>query len=142
MTAWTDLVKKIWEENKKTPGFKFKDALIKAKSQYKSGPLNKSVKKMKTKIMGRKRGGNQLITRGGEDSATAAASEEGDEKEKEDSSKDAEEGGDEKEEEPSPVMGGKSKRRTKKNKKDDKKKGGDKVIGATEKGTPYFAEGK
>ena len=41
MTAWTDLVKKIWEENKKKPGFKFKDALILAKKQYKGKATKK-----------------------------------------------------------------------------------------------------
>ena len=35
MTAWTDLVKKVWNENKKKTGFKFKDALMLAKKQYK-----------------------------------------------------------------------------------------------------------
>ena len=40
MTAWTDLVKKVWNENKKKANFKFKDALILAKKQYK-GALTK-----------------------------------------------------------------------------------------------------
>mgnify|MGYP003339267143 CR=1 FL=1 len=40
MTAWTDLVKKVWNENKKKVGFKFKDALMLAKKQYK-GALTK-----------------------------------------------------------------------------------------------------
>jgi hypothetical protein len=35
MTEWTDLVKKTWEENRKKPGYKFKDALRDAKKVYK-----------------------------------------------------------------------------------------------------------
>lgn len=137
MTAWTDLVKKVWNENKATPGFKFKDALIKAKAQYKStsSALNKTAKKIKSKILGRKNGGNTLPKMGGD-------KEDKDKAEGEDEKK----GGDMPALSPASVTGGK--RRTKKDRKDDKKeekeekKGGDSKIGSTDKGTPYFDEKK
>ena len=37
MTAWTDLVKKTWNQNKGKSGYKFKDALVDAKKVYKKG---------------------------------------------------------------------------------------------------------
>lgn len=43
MTAWTDLVKKVWESNKHKAGYKFKDALKDAKKEYK-GDKNKTKK--------------------------------------------------------------------------------------------------
>ena len=53
MTAWTDLVKKIWNENKGKADFSFKKALQMAKAQYKSNPLKRTVKKLKNKILKR-----------------------------------------------------------------------------------------
>lgn len=38
MTAWTDLVKKIYNEHKGEAGYKLGDAMKEAKKQYKKGP--------------------------------------------------------------------------------------------------------
>jgi len=49
MSAWTDLVKKIYNEHKGEAGYKLGDAMIEAKKQYKKSPTvtkpHKSVKK-------------------------------------------------------------------------------------------------
>lgn len=38
MTAWTDLVKKVYNENKSKPGYKLKNAMKDAAKIYKSSP--------------------------------------------------------------------------------------------------------
>lgn len=42
MTAWTDLVKKIYEEHKGEAGYKLGDAMKEAKKQYKKGSVEKT----------------------------------------------------------------------------------------------------
>ncbi len=44
MTAWTDLVKKVFNENKHKSGYKFSNALLDASKLYKNGPGSKSRK--------------------------------------------------------------------------------------------------
>jgi hypothetical protein len=128
MTAWTDLVKKVWDENRSKEGFKFKDALKLAKKQYKG--KNKTVKK----------GG----TCGGIDStasiADASADKIGGEEETVETTESDATGG-----KPSCGMAGgkKSKRKTKKNVemggKKSKKGGSSNKIDTTPGGTPFFA---
>lgn len=38
MTAWTDLVKKVYDENKSKPGYKLKNAMKDAAKLYKRSP--------------------------------------------------------------------------------------------------------
>jgi hypothetical protein len=55
MTAWTDLVKKVYNENKSKPGYKFKNAMKDAAKIYKNGstgtktPSKKSRKHRKSR---------------------------------------------------------------------------------------------
>jgi len=42
MTAWTDLVKKLYNENKGKPGYKLGDAMKDAKKVYKKGSTVKN----------------------------------------------------------------------------------------------------
>lgn len=44
MTAWTDLVKKVYNENKGKAGYKLGDAMKEAKLQYKKEPIALSAK--------------------------------------------------------------------------------------------------
>lgn len=52
MTAWTDLVSKIYKQNKGKPGYKLKNAMVDAKKVYKApaaGEEKKSRKSRKSK---------------------------------------------------------------------------------------------
>lgn len=141
MTAWTDLVKKIWNENKNKDGFKFKDALVKAKSIYKSMPKNKTIKNLKSKIKGKK-GGKTEEKIGGDDTEKVVKSMEdslirvnksmikGVEDVSNTVSKNL------------PFSGGKSRRRTKKDKKDDKKEEEEKKGGNVDPTNPIKITGK
>lgn len=42
MTAWTDLVKKVYNEHKGEPGYKLGDAMKEAKKHYKKAPVASS----------------------------------------------------------------------------------------------------
>lgn len=60
MTAWTDLVKKVYNEHKGEAGYKLGDAMKEAKKQYKKGsytepePMMKTTKTKTSKKKGRK----------------------------------------------------------------------------------------
>ena len=140
MTAWTDLVKKIWEENKNKAGFKFKNALQLAKKQYKG---NKTMKKKGGMCTSSKSIADTAAIVGGQDN-TAELAVEG--QNVTTSVQNSEMDGDDKmvNTSSSELLGGKkSNRKTKKekggkrkSKKDEEKKGGE--IDNTKGGTPYF----
>lgn len=47
MSAWTDLVKQVYNENKSKPGYKLGDAMKEARLLYKKGSPETRVKKAK-----------------------------------------------------------------------------------------------
>uniref|UniRef100_A0A6C0H4R0 Uncharacterized protein n=1 Tax=viral metagenome TaxID=1070528 RepID=A0A6C0H4R0_9ZZZZ len=49
MTDWTDLVKKVYNENKHKHGYMFKNALKDAAKIYKKKPMSRKVKKSRKK---------------------------------------------------------------------------------------------
>ena len=55
MTAWTDLVKKVYNENKSKPGYKLKNAMKDAAKIYKRSPAAAAPGKTKKSRKGSRR---------------------------------------------------------------------------------------
>ena len=55
MSAWTDLVKKVYNENKSKPGYKLKNAMKDAAKIYKSSGASSSAGKTKKARKGSRR---------------------------------------------------------------------------------------
>jgi hypothetical protein len=59
MSEWTDLVTKIYHQNKSKPGYKFKNAMKDAAKVYKKGSASASVGSTKKKRKSRRKSGGK-----------------------------------------------------------------------------------